>query len=100
MQKSYSFLFFLLSQALVEGLMGIPFFGAALIVSSGYWLLFMMIFSHLYSLRSAKRRGRPLYPHIIGLAANVLGWIPLVGMTLHIIAAVCLLHRAWKEARL
>lgn len=81
-----------------EGLLGVPFFGGFVIVASSWSFLMLMLVMHIITMIVCKRNNRPVYPSVIGISASIFGWIPFVGMLLHILAAVFLIRDAVVES--
>lgn len=81
----------------LEALWGIPVFGGLLIISMGWTPLTVMFVLHIIGLIFAVRENRHKTGHILGISAAALGWIPMVGMFLHILAAIFLLIEAGRN---
>ncbi|OME86889.1 hypothetical protein BK120_08170 [Paenibacillus sp. FSL A5-0031] len=82
-----------------EGLLGVPVLGGFIIFATSWSLLPLMLVIHIITLIACKRINRPIYPSVLGVAASALGWIPFLGMTLHILAAVFLIRSAVIETK-
>jgi len=76
--------------AACEAFLGIPFIGGAYIIAN-LWtpLLFMFIF-HIIVYAIAKSQGVTAYGNIVGIFASLFGWIPVLGMFLHIISGIAI----------
>ena len=76
--------------ALVELVLGFPFFGGLLIISLGWTPLGFALIMHIIILGFAlvAKPREPLAGSIIGIIANSLGIIPILGMLLHLSAAL------------
>lgn len=81
----------------VEGFLGIPILGGMVIVSLGWAPLFIMLALHIVGLVFAKREGTAQTGHILGIVTSVVGFIPFVGMIMHIVSAVFLLMEAAQK---
>ncbi|MGO4375131.1 hypothetical protein AB4Z21_31125 [Paenibacillus sp. MCAF20] len=79
---------------LCEALLGVPVIGGLLVLMSGYSFLIYMLIAHIVALIICVKYKRPIYSSVLGIAASALGWIPFLGMTLHIVAAVFLIRNA------
>ncbi|WP_141500938.1 hypothetical protein [Paenibacillus luteus] len=77
-----------------EGILGIPVLGGLLVFISSWSFLVYMLFAHIITLAFCIWKRKPFYPSVIGIGASALGWIPFLGMTLHILAAVFLIRNA------
>ncbi|MFB4212597.1 hypothetical protein ACE1TH_11870 [Shouchella sp. JSM 1781072] len=81
----------------LEALLGIPILGGAIILSL-YWApLAIMLVLHIIGLVFAAKEERSKTGHILGILASALGWIPGVGMIMHILAAIFLMIEAGKN---
>lgn len=82
-----------------EAFLGIPIVGGTIILSLAWIPLFIMMAVHviivIFALKNKHENDFPT-GNIIGLGASVLGFIPGLGMMLHILAAVFILLEAWK----
>ena len=85
-----------LAGAIVETILGIPFWGGLLILSMFWSPLFLMLAFHIVALILLSKSKQRKTPAILGIVASTLGWIPFVGMILHIITAV-LYWIAWQK---
>src|SRR5690625_4626811 len=74
-----------------EAFLGIPVIGGAFIVSLLWTPLLVMLILHIITLVLTKKDGGPAVGSILGIIASCLGWIPIVGMILHILAAIFLM---------
>lgn len=83
----------------LEAFFGIPFVGGAIILSTGWAPLFPMAILHIITLVFCVRDRDGKVGSILGIITSCLGWIPLLGMCLHIITAVVLLVSAYFESR-
>jgi hypothetical protein len=81
----------------IEGLLGIPFLGGLIILSTTWTPLIIMVVFHTVTLIFSVREGTNRHGSILGIVTNCIGWIPIVGMIMHIITAVILLIDAYKE---
>jgi hypothetical protein len=81
----------------LEALWGIPVLGGTLIVSMLWIPLGVMLLFHIVGLVFAVREGKKITGHILGIIASAIGWIPFVGMVLHILTAIFLMMEAYKN---
>ncbi|RKD69660.1 hypothetical protein ATL39_3086 [Sinobaca qinghaiensis] len=81
----------------LEAFLGIPILGGLVIISLAWVPLAMMLVLHIIGLVFANKENRSKTGHILGILASALGWIPGVGMVLHILAAIFLLIEAGKN---
>ncbi|WP_367579308.1 hypothetical protein [Shouchella patagoniensis] len=81
----------------LEALWGFPMIGGLLILSLAWVPLGIMLILHIIGLVFAAKENRSKTGHILGVLASALGWIPGVGMILHILAAVFLMIEAGKN---
>src|SRR5690625_6292762 len=71
----------------MEAILGVPFLGAAIIV--GFWWipLGIMLVLHIITLVLTQKDGGPTTGSILGIVTSCIGWIPFVGMVMHILSA-------------
>lgn len=82
-----------------EGLLGIPLFGGAYIMGSGYTPLFVMLILHIITLFLANRDGRWIAGSVLGIVTSIIGFIPLVGMVLHWTTCIVLIISVFQPKR-
>src|SRR4051794_1565618 len=80
-----------------EALLGIPVLGGAFIISNGWTPLFIMLVLHIVTLFFSFKEMQNKYGSILGIITSIIGWIPGVGMLMHIITALALLFDAAKS---
>ncbi|MFD1036819.1 hypothetical protein ACFQ3N_00055 [Virgibacillus byunsanensis] len=80
----------------LEALLGIPLLGGAYILSQGWTPLFFMLIFHIITLIWSKKDDEATGGSIIGIITSCIGWIPVVGMVMHIITAIVLFFTAAK----
>lgn len=73
-----------------EALLGFPILGASIIIGNFYVPLFIMLILHIITLVIAKNEKTSTTGSILGIITSCIAWIPLVGMTMHIITAIVL----------
>lgn len=83
----------------IEALLGIPFLGACIIVGCVCIPLFIMLAFHIVNLVLSKKEDLPITGSILGIVASALGWIPFVGMIMHILTAIFVMMEAYKIPR-
>ncbi|WP_281202500.1 hypothetical protein [Cytobacillus kochii] len=71
-----------------EAFLGIPFLGGIFILANGWVPLIVMFFLHVITLVLSVRAGENKYGSITGIITSIIGWIPVVGMIMHIITAL------------
>jgi len=81
----------------LEILLGIPILGAIIIVSTLWTALGIMLILHVITLIFSVREGTKTHGSILGIITSVIGWIPFVGMIMHIITGIFLLMDAAKS---
>ncbi len=81
----------------LEAFWGIPIFGGVM-VAGLYWtpLIFMLVF-HIVALVITIQVNRKKTGHILGIITSCVGWIPIVGMVMHILSAIFLMLEAGKN---
>ncbi|WP_339226554.1 hypothetical protein NSQ77_13480 [Oceanobacillus sp. FSL K6-2867] len=80
-----------------EGLLGIPFLGGLYILSNAWMPLFVMLILHIITLILTKKDNGSGFGSVLGIITSIIGWIPIVGMILHIITALILILSASRS---
>jgi len=80
-----------------EAVLGFPIVGVSIIVGFAYVPLLIMLGLHIFTLVIVSREGTKKSGSIMGIITSSVGWIPGVGITLHIITAIILLLDAGKS---
>ncbi|MDQ0231367.1 hypothetical protein [Metabacillus malikii] len=83
-----------------EAVLGIPLIGAGIIIGFLWAPLGIMLVLHIVTLVLTKKDGGATTGSILGIVTSCIGWIPFVGMILHILSAVFLMIDASKPDRL
>ncbi|MEK4220557.1 MULTISPECIES: hypothetical protein [Bacillus] len=81
----------------LEAFWGMPIIGGMIIVSMFWIPLVIMLALHIVSLIIAYKADKKIVGHILGIITSAVGWIPIVGMVMHIITAVFLMLEAAKD---
>lgn len=76
--------------AIAESVLAIPVLGGILVLASFWSLLGVMLILHIITLILSIKAGKSKYGSIIGIVANAIGWIPVVGWIMHIATAITL----------
>ncbi|WP_047981793.1 hypothetical protein [Ornithinibacillus contaminans] len=80
----------------LEALLGIPVLGAVIIVGLAWTPLLIMLVLHIITLVLTKKDGGASTGSILGIITSCVGWIPGVGMVMHILSAIFLMINAAK----
>lgn len=80
----------------LEALLGIPIIGAGIILGLLWTPLAIMLVFHIVNLVFSLKEDLPITGSILGIIGNAVGWIPIVGMTMHILTAVFVMMEAAK----
>ncbi|MFS0674032.1 hypothetical protein [Ornithinibacillus sp. 179-J 7C1 HS] len=80
----------------LEAILGIPILGAAIILSLVWTPLLIMLALHIVTLVLTKKDGGATTGSILGIVTSCIGWIPFVGMIMHILSAIFLMINAAK----
>ncbi|WP_026832130.1 hypothetical protein [Exiguobacterium undae] len=75
----------------LEAVLGIPLLGGLFIMGTGYTPLLFMLAFHIVVVALTARAGRVSKGNIVGIVASTVGVIPVVGMLLHMAAAITIL---------
>lgn len=81
----------------LEAFFGVPFIGGLMIVSLSWSPLVIMLALHIVTLVFSIREGQNKHGSILGIITSSVGWIPFVGMIMHILTAIFLLIDAYKS---
>jgi hypothetical protein len=85
--------------AIGETLLGIPVLGGTIIVFFAWIPLFVMLILHIVGLILSSNEKIEKTGHILGIVTNVLGFIPVLGMLMHITTAVILWIEFSRESK-
>lgn len=81
----------------LEAVLGIPILGGIIILSLSWIPLLIMLALHIITLIITKKEGGgSTTGSIVGIVTSCIGFIPVVGMIMHIITAVILMIDAAK----
>ena len=80
----------------IEALLGIPVLGASIIIGLAWTPLLIMLAFHIVNLVLSKKEDLPIAGSILGIVGNTIGWIPFVGMIMHILTAIFVMMEAYK----
>lgn len=83
----------------LEALLGIPVLGGSIILGLAWTPLIVMAILHIITLIFSSKENENKHGSILGIVTSVVGWIPFVGMVLHIISAVILMVDAAKKPK-
>lgn len=75
----------------IEALLGIPILGGSIILSMAWTPLFIMLAFHIVIVIFSSKAGIKSYGNVLGIVTNVVGFIPGVGMIMHLLSAVFIL---------
>jgi hypothetical protein len=78
----------------LEAALGIPLLGGTLVVSLLWTPLVVTLILHIVAVVLSKQENRPITGNILGIVTSCVGWIPIVGMIMHIISAIIILVEA------
>jgi hypothetical protein len=78
-----------------EAFLGIPIIGGLFIIGNGWSPLFVMLLLHIATLVLTKKDGGSSGGSILGIITSCIGWIPLLGMIMHMITALVLFINAF-----
>lgn len=81
----------------LEAFLGFPFIGGTIVLSLFWTPLMIMLALHIVTLVLAKKEGLKATGNILGIITSCIGWIPFVGMVLHIISAIFIMIDAYKQ---
>lgn len=81
----------------LEALFGIPILGSTIVVGLLWTPLVIMLALHIVTLVLAKKESLTATGNILGIATSCVGWIPFVGMVMHILTAIFTMMDAYKQ---
>ncbi|MDF2557547.1 MAG: hypothetical protein K0R71_1375 [Bacillales bacterium] len=81
----------------LEALLGFPIIGGTIVLSLLWTPLLIMLALHIVTLVLAKKEGLKATGNILGIVTSCVGWIPVVGMIMHIISAIFIMIDAYKQ---
>lgn len=81
----------------LEAFLGIPFIGGTFVVGLAWTPLLIMLALHIVTLVISRKEGFKSSGSVLGIVTSCVGWIPIVGMIMHILSAVSLMTDAAKE---
>lgn len=76
--------------AIGESILGIPVVGGVIVLKLVFLPLAAMFALHIVTLIHCQKEEADKIGSILGIITNALGWIPIVGMIMHILTAVVL----------
>ena len=82
-----------------EALLGIPFLGGAYILANAWTPLFVMLILHIITLIITNRDNGSIIGSVFGIITSIIGWIPFVGMIMHLLTAIILFFSAARPER-
>jgi hypothetical protein len=81
----------------IEAVLGIPILGGSIVLGFGWTPLLLMMVFHIVVLVLSKKVGVKAIGNILGIVTSVIGWIPFVGMIMHILSAIFILRDAARK---
>lgn len=79
---------------ILEAILGIPVLGGSIVISLFWIPLPIMFVLHIITLIITRKEGGKFVGSILGIVTSCVGWIPVVGMIMHIISAIFLIMNA------
>jgi hypothetical protein len=83
----------------LEAILGIPILGAVIVLSSGWTVLMVMLVLHVITLALSVKNREQYRGSVLGIIGSALGWIPGVGIVMHILSAIFLMITATSDER-
>lgn len=75
----------------LEAILGVPLLGATIVIGTAYVALPIMLVLHIITLVLTKKDNGQTTGSVLGIITSCVGWIPFVGMVMHILSAVFLM---------
>lgn len=82
-----------------EALLGFPILGASIVMGNFYVPLFIMLILHIITLVITKNERGSTTGSVLGIITSCIAWIPLVGITMHILTAIVLITDAARPTQ-
>lgn len=83
----------------LELVLAIPIIGGAIVISSYYSVLGVMLILHIVTLVLSASNREPKYGSILGIITSLLAWVPFLGWILHLLTAIFLMVTAAQKNR-
>ncbi|WP_087973598.1 hypothetical protein [Oceanobacillus rekensis] len=84
---------------LFEALLGFPILGGAYIIANAWTPLFVMLILHIITLIITRRDNGSIVGSVSGIITSLVGWIPVVGMIMHLLTAIILIISGMRPER-
>jgi hypothetical protein len=81
----------------LEAILGIPILGGSIVIGLGWTPLLVMLIFHILVLVLSKKVGVKAHGNILGIVTSAIGWIPIVGMFMHMLSALFILIDAARK---
>ena len=81
----------------IEAILGIPILGGSIVLGLGWTPLWVMLIFHIVVVLLSKKVGVKAHGNILGIITSAIGWIPIVGMFMHMLSAVFILIDAARK---
>lgn len=81
----------------MEAFLGIPVLGGAFVIFTGYTALWVMLALHVVTLLICHKENAGRLGSIVGIVTSLIGFIPIVGMFMHIVSAIVLILGALAQ---
>ncbi|WKB36571.1 hypothetical protein QS257_05895 [Terrilactibacillus sp. S3-3] len=81
----------------LEAFWGIPVIGGFMIIGMAWLPLPMMLALHIVTVVFSVKENKAITGNILGIITSCIGWIPVIGMIMHIISAIFILIEAGKD---
>jgi hypothetical protein len=81
----------------IEAILGIPILGGSIVLGLGWTPLWVMLIFHIVVVLLSKKVGVKAHGNILGIVTSAIGWIPIVGMIMHMLSAVFILIDAARK---
>lgn len=80
----------------LEAFWGIPVVGGTIIIGLAWIPLGLMFILHIVTLVFSVMEDKKFHGSIVGIVTSCIGWIPIIGMIMHIVSAILLLIDAYQ----
>ncbi|WP_033828750.1 hypothetical protein [Bacillus andreraoultii] len=80
----------------LEAFWGIPVLGGTIILSMAWTPLWFMLILHIITLIFSVLEKRSFHGSVLGIITSCIGWIPILGMIMHMVTALILFIDAFR----
>ena len=83
----------------IEAFLGIPVLGGTIIIATGWAPLGIMFIFHIVLVVFSNKAGEKAAGNIVGIITSVVGFIPVLGMIMHLVTAAIIALEAASQKK-